>query len=104
FTATTLLWVLPHAASGLIVGLLAKRMKEPWSVTKVAVITVISALCVTCLNTLAMYVDSKMYGYYSKAFVFGALGVRIITGIVTAVVFALIMPTLLKQLKQIIDK
>ena len=103
FTPTTLLWVLPHAFSGLLVGLLAKRLKGDLSVPKVAVITIISALGVTALNTLAMYVDSKMFGYYSKAFVFGALGVRIITGIATAVAFALILPTLLTQLKKIFD-
>ena len=104
FTATTLLWVLPHAASGFIVGLLAKKIKGGYTVKNVAVITIISALCVTFLNTFAMYVDSKMYGYYSKTFVFGALGIRIITGVVTAIAFALILPTLLTQLKQIIDK
>ena len=103
FTPTTLLWVLPHAFSGLLVGFLAKRLKGELTVKNVAVITVISALCVTALNTLAMYVDSKMFGYYSKAFVFGALGVRVITGIATAVAFALILPTLLAQLKKIFD-
>ncbi|MBQ8994292.1 MAG: folate family ECF transporter S component [Oscillospiraceae bacterium] len=101
FTPTTLLWVLPHAFSGLLVGFFARKMGSPLSTLKTAVITVISALSVTVLNTLAMYVDSKMFDYYSKAFVFGALGVRIVTGVATAVAFAVLLPPLLKQLKKI---
>ncbi|MBR3000461.1 MAG: folate family ECF transporter S component [Oscillospiraceae bacterium] len=102
FTAATPLWVLPHAFSGWIVGLMAAKMGEPHSVKKTAVITVVSALSVTALNTLAMFVDSKMFGYYSKAFVFGALGVRIVTGIATAVAFSLLLPPLLAQIRKIL--
>ena len=102
FTATTPLWVLPHAFSGWIAGLMAAKMGEPHSVKKTAVITVVSALSVTALNTLAMFVDSKMFGYYSKAFVFGALGVRIVTGIATAVAFSLLLPPLLAQIRKIL--
>ena len=101
FTSTTLLWILPHAASGLLVGLLGKTMKQPLNVPKTAVITIASALTVTALNTLAMYVDSKVNGYYSKAFVFGALGARILTGVAMAVAFAILLPPLLDRLKKV---
>ena len=63
-------------------------------------ICVISALVVTAFNTLAMYVDSKMYGYYSKEYVFGALIFRILAGIITAVVFSRILPDFIKMLRR----
>ncbi len=103
-TATTLLWILPHAASGFVVGLLSKAIKYDFTFLKVAVIDIISALLVTLLNTFAMYVDSKMFGYYSKAFVFGALGLKIVTGILTAVVFAAILPSLIKALQPFVQR
>lgn len=102
FTVTTLLWVLPHAASGLAVGLYAKRRGFALDYRRVILITIASALLVTALNTLAMYVDSKIFGYFSVAFVFGALGLRILAGILTAVAFTAILPTLLHAVRRVV--
>jgi len=99
-TPTTVLWILPHAVSGFIAGKLANHMCGRFSGIRLFVITATSALCVTGLNTIAMYVDSKLYGYYSKIFVFGALGIRIITGIVSAFVFSFILPPVMNQLEK----
>lgn len=99
-TPTTLLWILPHALSGLLVGLYAKNYKFDLKRWQSMLICVISALVVTAFNTLAMYVDSKMYGYYSKEYVFGALIFRILAGIITAVVFSRILPDFIKMLRR----
>jgi uncharacterized membrane protein YraQ (UPF0718 family) len=64
---------------------------------------VLSALVVTALNTVIMAVDSMIYGYYSAAYVFGALIFRIIAGVITAVVFSFIIPPLIKQLKKFVN-
>jgi len=95
-TPTTLLWIAPHALSGLLVGLLARKFRDSLDVKHIAVISTLSALTVTALNTLAMYVDSKMYGYYSFAYVFGSLLLRVAAGVATAVVFSLILPPVLR--------
>lgn len=99
-TATTLLWVLPHAVSGAAVGLMAMAFRYKPSFGRMVISSVVSALLVTALNTLAMYIDSKIYGYYSKTYVFGALAWRILAGIITAVVFALILPEVVKLLNR----
>ncbi len=102
FTPTTLLWVLPHAASGLFVGIIAKARNFELKTPEIIVTSCISALLVTLLNTLALYVDSKLYYYYSTALVFGSLGLKLVSGIILAVLFSLIMPQLLKRLKNIV--
>ena len=99
-TPTTLLWILPHALSGLLVGLYAKKHDFELKKWQTIGICAVSALVVTAFNTLAMYVDSKMYGYYSKAYVFGSLVIKIIAGIVTAVVFSLIIPEFIKLVRK----
>ncbi len=99
-TVTTPLWILPHALSGLAVGLCAKVRRYDYSFVSVVIIAAISALLVTALNTLALYIDAKVFGYYSKALVFGSLPLKILTGIILAVLFSLILPQLLKTLKR----
>lgn len=100
FTATTILWVLPHAFSGLIVGLYAKLNKFDLSLLKIIIISVISAFTVTILNSLALYVDSKLYGYYTIALVFGSITIKFVSGFILALLYSSIMPKLLKLLKQ----
>jgi len=102
-TVTTPLWILPHAASGLLVGWYARKTNYQYSLQSVAVIAILSALLVTTLNTLALYLDSKIFGYYSKALVFASLPVKILTGIILSVLFALILPELLKRVRKIIN-
>ncbi len=98
FTATTLLWVSPAVIRGLAMGLLFIAFKKNLKPYILAIETVISSLLVTAANTLVMYIDSKMYGYYSYAYVFGGIVPRVISGVITAVVFAIILPPIIKTL------
>ncbi len=100
FTATTLLWVLPAVIRGAATGLLFIAFKRSCKTYILAVETVISSLLVTTCNTFVMYVDSKLYNYYSYAYVFGGLIPRILSGIITAVVFAVLLPPIIKVLKK----
>ena len=99
-TATTILWVLPHALSGLIVGAYAKFKKFELSVIDIGLISIISALLVTVLNVLALYVDSKLYGYYSYVLVFGNVLVKVLIGIILAIVYTSILPKLIDFLRK----
>ena len=103
FTATTLLWILPAGLRGLLVGLYAKRRAFSLSVPQTIFITVVTALFVTALNTFIMYVDSKVYSYPFAA-TLPTVALRIVAGIVTAVVFSLILPSLLSALRRILGK
>ena len=103
-TATTILWIIPHAVSGFIVGLYAKNKNYDLNFKQTAFICSISALIVTSLNLLALYIDSKLYGYYSFALVFGNLLIKIIIGIILAIIYSSILPKLIKFLKKQIDR
>lgn len=98
-TATTLLWVLPHAISGYVVGLYAKSKNFEIEFKDVSFIGAISAFIVTGLNIFALYVDSKVFGYYSAALIFANIPIKLITGIILAILYATIIPKLLKLLK-----
>ena len=78
-TATTVLWIIPPAVRGLLIG---------------------TSLVVTLLNTGAIYLDSVIYGYYTYAYVFGKVGIRIVSGAVTAVAMAFVTPPVLDMLKR----
>lgn len=100
-TLTTPLWILPHAFSGFLAGFLFLR-SEKKDALHLGIISTLAAFSVTLLNTLALYVDSRLYGYYSPQLVFGSLALKFVSGILLSAVFALILPKLLEQLKKVI--
>lgn len=100
FTATTILWILPAALRGLIVGLYAKSKGFSMTLRQTVLITVLSALLVTALNTLFLYVDSWVYGY-SYAAALPTLLLRIAAGVVTAVLFSFLLPGILGALRRL---
>lgn len=84
-TATTVLWIIPPAVRGLLIGLYAKRCGYELSRKQLVGVLIVTSLVVTLLNTGAIYLDSVIYGYYTYAYVFGKVGIRIVSGAVTAV-------------------
>ncbi len=97
FTPTTVLWILPAVVRGLFVGFcllpIRKRcvgqpLLQGKRIVYFYIICLISAVLVSCLNTFTLYVDSKMYGYYSYAMVFGSFVLRIFTGLVATTAMA----------------
>ena len=58
------------------------------------------SLILTIFNTLALFIDSKIFGYYSVAFVFGSLLMRIVTACVSGIIYTLILPPIIKKLKK----
>ena len=55
---------------------------------------------VTATTVLWIYLDSVIYGYYTYAYVFGKVGIRIVSGAVTAVAMAFVTPPVLDMLKR----
>lgn len=96
-SATTLLWMIPYVVCGLVVGLYAKK----GGCTKIQVIgiVVIAELIVTTLNTGVMYIDSKIYGYYSAAYIFGSIVIRYMICVGKAIVVGSVLPMLTRLLK-----
>ena len=101
FSATTLLWVLPAVVRGLSMGLLFRAFKKSLNPGVLIVETAISSLLVTICNTAAMLVEQKVYAYYaSYAAIFAGVPMRVLSGIITAVIFSLLLPILVRSLKR----
>ena len=109
-TPTTLLWCLGEAVRGLTLGLFAWLVLKKWLVSekKLSAAQMVMVLC-ACIstailsslcNTLALYVDSKMFGYYSYAMVFGALVVRLILSVVISGVLGYVALPVLSALRR----
>jgi len=95
--STTILWVLPYVIIGLIVGLFYKKdLKKP----AFFALIIGSGVLLTALNTVGIYIDSKVWDYYSFAYVFAPLPVRLVVSVIKSVVFAIILPMIMKPLKK----
>ena len=97
-TATTVLWVIPAAARGLMIGAYAKKCHFELSGAKIVGVLCVTAVVVTALNTGAMYLDSVINGYYSYAYVFGGVITRVIAGVATALVMSFVAPPVVGML------
>ena len=97
-TATTVLWVIPAAARGLMIGAYAKKCHFELSRTQIISVLCLTAIIVTALNTGTMYLDSVINGYYSYAYVFGGVVTRVIAGLATALVMSFVTPPVVSML------
>ena len=92
----TPLWILPYVLCGLLVGWWAKRKDFSLSARERIVLVVLGELLVTVLNTGVLYLDSKLMGYWFPGFISGMLALRLAVCVVKAVVFALVLPSLMQ--------
>ena len=99
-SATTLLWMAPYIICGLIAGFYAKKKNFSLTNGQIMMIVVLNELLITALNTGVLYIDSKLYGYYSSAFIFGSLVPRIAICVGKAVAFGLVLPALTKAARR----
>ncbi len=109
FTATTILWILPPALRGVWIGLGVIALKKAMSLTYVLdhkrpfvyyLVCIVAAVVTSCGNTLVYYLDSKLYGYYTYALIFGVFGVRILSGVICAVLTATLALPILAALRK----
>lgn len=109
FTVTTLLWVLPAVVRGLSMGLLFLAFKKSTKAFILIVETIISSILVTATNTGVMVMDFLILNYNGEYNYYGTIGAiflgvpaRLISGIITAVIFAILLPYIIKLLKKVI--
>jgi len=105
FTATTVLWLIPPAVRGLIIGAAALRLMKsgrPMDSRPAVFYTACAgaAVCTTVCNTAVIWLDSVIYHYYTFAYVFGDMLVRFVTGMITAVLIATVAIPLVRFLRR----
>lgn len=104
-TYTTVLYLIPPAARGLVAGLGAlaalrrgQRLEERRAVCYA--VCVAAALCTTAGNTLVNWLDSVLMGYYFPGLILGDLVWRLIVGVINAVLMASLAMPLVKTLRR----
>ena len=95
-TVTTPLWILPYVLCGLVVGLYAKKHSFNMDKIQLGIIIFAGSILIFLLNTFVLYVDSKVYGYYSFVYIFGTIVPRTVICLAKAAVFTAVMPMLLE--------
>ena len=98
-SVTTPLWILPYVLCGLIVGGFAKGKSFTLSKRQILVLVVLNELLITALNTGVIYVDSKIFHYYSPVYVFGSLALRLVICVGKAIAFGLALPPVLRTVR-----
>lgn len=109
-TPTTVLWSLPEGVRGLTLGLIvllfAKTELKPaklfksWSVPLFLLSCIVTGVIASLLNTYALYVDSKMFGYYNHYMVFGVLLVRLVMAVVMSGTFGYVSLYIVSALRR----
>ena len=91
--AIALLWIAPYVITALLIGWAAKASGFQLSRSKTIAVMLIAELLITALNTGALYIDSKIYGYYG-AYLFALTIPRLALATAKGIVFGTILPTL----------
>ena len=95
--STTILWIIPYVIYAMILGLFYKKsLKKTWFFA----LLIGCGILLTLLNTIAIYLDCKIWDYYSFAYVFGPLPIKLVVSIIKSVVFALILPKIIQSVKK----
>lgn len=100
-SATTLLWMLPYVACGLIAGAWSRANRFHLERVQTVFLVVSAELVVTGLNTIPIYVDSKLYDYYYPGIILGVLALRLAISVGKGIAFGLILPELAQAVRHI---
>lgn len=98
-TLTTLLWILPYVIAALAVGMYAKWKAFDLIRSQVILITVVGEFLILIFNTVALVIDSKIYGYYG-AYIFAATVPRLAICVCKSVVFGVVLYQLIGSVKK----
>lgn len=97
-SATTPLWILPYVITGALAGAYAKKHHFQNTPEQIRLCIAFSELLLLVLNTAVIYTDAKIYGYYSFAYVFGAVWTRLAISCVKVVLYSVFTHALLVKM------
>lgn len=103
-TLTTPLWILPYFVAAIFIGIAARRKNFELKMPALLIVFVIAELIITGFNTLALYVDSKIFHYYKPGFITAVLALRIGLAAVKGIIFSVILPPLMPVIRKAASK
>lgn len=109
-TPTTLFWCIGETLRGLTLGLCSTLLLKKWLLSAerlnkkqlviLLICCVVTGVLASLGQTFALYVDSKMMGYYTYAMVFGALVWRILVYVVLSGAFGYLSLPIISALRK----
>lgn len=100
----SIIWIMPVLIRGLVIGLYAKKKDYNFNTFELSFIMISSGILLSLLNTLSMFIDSKIMGYYNFHMVFGMAIPRIINTMLMSIIYIPIVKFLLARLKVIFNQ
>ena len=102
---TTILWLLPPVARGLVIGGAARFFWKSGCLLESRpvpcyVVCLVGSFATSCVTTACLWLDSLIYDYYSFAFVFGSALIRFGKDIVIVAIVTTIVIPLMKLLRR----
>lgn len=101
----TLLWMAPTVIYSISVSLLFMAFRKSEKTYILAFEFFISSIILSCLNTIAMYINNLIYGIpydLLNKFLKIIISLKIVGAVIFAIVFAIITPPLIKKFKKIV--
>lgn len=98
-TMTTLLWILPYVIAALAVGLYAKGNAFDMTRKQVILIALVGEFLILVFNTVALVIDSKIYGYYGS-YIFAATVPRLVVCVCKSIVFGVVLHQLIAAVRK----
>lgn len=109
-TPTTLLWCLGETTRGLTLGLCSMLFLRKWlfsvqrpngkQTATLLICCTLTGVLAALGQTLALYVDSNMFGYYRYEIVFGVLIWRILVYVLISAVFGYLSVSIISALRK----
>lgn len=98
-SVTTPLWIAPYVMVGWAVGYAAEKRRRSLRPGELAAWVTGAEVFITLFNTLTIYIDSRLFGYYFPGFVTGSLAIRGVVCGGKCVAFSLLLPPILRGVK-----
>ena len=101
--ASTLLWIIPYLACGLLVGLYSKKLNFNPTGKKLTLAIAIGELVIFIINTGSLIIYNKYITMAADpfAYVMGALPIRFGICVVKIIAYALVLPPIIKATRGI---
>ena len=100
-TATTIFWILPYMIVGFLFGVFYRKLIKNNNKLELFLLIFLFNIILTFLNTIAFYIDSKIFGYYNFILVFGKLIFKIFVDIILAIIYTALFPYCISIIKKI---
>jgi hypothetical protein len=89
------------SVTGGLAGLYAKKSGYNNNRKQILIIFLICEILICLLNTIAIYADSKIFGYYYPTIITGMIAIRMVTAVGKGIVLGIVSTPLLKALSKV---